>query len=93
MDFTARITNLGFPIACVVALGYYVNTISKQSREDSKAREKELIAVNKQFAVALDKSADSIAESSKMQAALYERIHSIESKVDCIADSLKEKEN
>ena len=84
MDFTTLITNLGFPIACVIALGYYVNTITKQSREDSKARETELIAVNKQFAVALDKSADSIAESSKMQAALYERMHTIETKVDNI---------
>lgn len=30
------ITNLGFPIACCIALGAYVNIQNKQNREDSQ---------------------------------------------------------
>ena len=31
--------SFGFPIACVVALGYYIARVQKENREDSEKRE------------------------------------------------------
>lgn len=84
MDFSQLITNLGFPIACVIALGAYVNNTTKLTREDSKAREKDLLDTNKEFAVALNKASDAITESGKLQTALFERMHTVECKVDAV---------
>ena len=111
MDFSAMVTNLGFPIACVIVLGYWVSTQSKLTREDgnkrelsllesnesirkdSAEREKALMDANKEFAVALNKASDAIAENGKLSLALYERMHTVECKVDSVnikVDSLKQ---
>ncbi|GCD11774.1 hypothetical protein [Clostridium tagluense] len=93
MDIESLISTLGFPISCVVALGYYINNFSKIAREDGNLREKSLMEagntrekilmeVNKEFAVALNKASDAITENGKMQLALFERMHMVEGKID-----------
>ena len=42
MDYTNIIQNVGFPIACVIALGYYVYSNNKQIREETAKREERL---------------------------------------------------
>lgn len=48
------ISNLGFPIACVIACGYYIMQMNKQSREDTKAREERLYSQLDKFSTSLD---------------------------------------
>ena len=107
MSFETIISTLGFPIACVVALGWYINNFTTSIREDGKEREKELIEAgnarekilmeaNKEFAQALNKASDAItengkaqAENGKLQAALFERMHVLECKVDIVGTNLE----
>ena len=110
MDFSAMVSNLGFPIACVVVLSIWVSQQSKLTREDGKSREetllksnesirkdsaereKALMDANKEFAIALNKASDAISENGKLSLALYERMHTVECKVDsvnCKIDTLK----
>ena len=37
MEFVELITNVGFPIACVIALGYFAFYMVKKSNEENKA--------------------------------------------------------
>lgn len=53
-DFTQLISSLGFPIACVIACGYYILQIGKQQREDNKAREEKLYNQLEKFSTSLD---------------------------------------
>ena len=39
MDYIEVLQSFGFPIACVVALGYYIARVQKENREDSEKRE------------------------------------------------------
>ena len=39
MDYIEMLQSFGFPIACVVALGYYIARVQKENREDSEKRE------------------------------------------------------
>jgi hypothetical protein len=41
MDWTQVISSLGFPIACCVAMGIYVNKLTQQNREDTKELNKQ----------------------------------------------------
>ena len=38
-DITHLITNLGFPIVCVIACAYFINYIIKAEREENQKRE------------------------------------------------------
>lgn len=107
MDVAGMINTLGFPISCVVALGYWTSSQTKQTRidgnkredtllesskvtrDDSNAREKVLMDANKEFAVALNKASDAIMENGKLTTALYERMHTVECKVDSIDEKLE----
>ena len=48
------ISNLGFPIACVIACGYYIMQMTKQAREDTKAREERLYSQLDKFSTSLN---------------------------------------
>ena len=53
MDIVALITNLGFPIACVIALGIFVYKLWQQSVEREKVLMQEITEnrlVNQKFA-------------------------------------------
>jgi len=53
-------------------------------RKDSAKREKDLMEANKEFALALNKASDAIAENGKLSLALYERMHTVECKIDTV---------
>lgn len=40
---TELIQQFGFPVACVICLGWYVAKVQNESREDSKQREDRLL--------------------------------------------------
>lgn len=94
MDFVTLIQNVGFPIACCVALGYYLNNKDKSDREERKedkiadrAREDKiletnakLLATNKQ----LSESVEIIAKDMRND------ITRTESKIDKILAKVEE---
>jgi|GEM_PF-3209868 len=53
-------------------------------RKDSADREKVLMEANKEFAYALNKASDAISENGKLSLALYERMHTVECKIDTV---------
>lgn len=48
------ITTLGFPIVCVIALGYFVYKIWLQTNESAKSREERMFAQLDKFSNSLD---------------------------------------
>ena len=44
-DAISIIQTVGFPIACVIALGYYLYTINKQMRDENATREERLYRI------------------------------------------------
>ena len=44
-DAISLIQTVGFPIACVIALGYYLYTINKQMRDENATREERLYKI------------------------------------------------
>lgn len=43
MEFMEIVQNFGFPVACVICLGYYIAKVESTSRSDSKERENRLL--------------------------------------------------
>lgn len=87
-QFTNLINSLGFPITCVIALGYFVYQLFKSSREDNKelvgqyrSDVDKLISNNAQLAEALN-------TASETQKLIYDRMDKIETKVDNIDDKI-----
>lgn len=44
MTFVELLQNFGFPVACVVCLGFYVAKVQGETRADSKEREERLLS-------------------------------------------------
>ena len=55
MDITQLISNLGFPIACVIGLGYYVYQAQKTQAEENAKREERLYQI-------IDKQSEQLSE-------------------------------
>ena len=53
MDIVDLISNLGFPITCVIGLGYYVRELTNQHREEvkelSKAIDNNTLIITKMY--------------------------------------------
>ena len=67
-DAISIIQTVGFPIACVIALGYYLYTINKQMREENTTREERLYNIIDQQSEqmsALKTSIDTLNETIK----------------------------
>ena len=67
-DAISIIQTVGFPIACVIALGYYLFTINKQMREESATREERLYKIideQSEQMSALKTSIDTLNETIK----------------------------
>lgn len=43
MNFIELLPTVGFPIACVAVLGYYVSKVQNENRQDTKEREERLL--------------------------------------------------
>ncbi len=74
-DVVNLITNLGFPIVCVIACAYFINYIIKSEREENQKREEKYINTINNFSVVLDKVNDNLTTNNK-------RLEYIENKLD-----------
>ena len=82
-DIVNLITNLGFPIVCVIACAYFINYIIKAEREENQKREEKYIETINKFSVVMDKVNDNLIANNK-------RLEYIENKLDEVcADMVK----
>lgn len=75
------VTNLGFPIVCVVACAYFINYIIKAEREENQKREDKYMETINNFSSVMEKLNESINNNSK-------RLEYIENKLDEICVEL-----
>ena len=74
-DISNLITNLGFPIVCVIACGYFINYIIKAERSENLKREEKYIETINKFSVVLEKVNDN-------SSAINKRLEYFENKLD-----------
>ena len=74
-DVINLITNLGFPIVCVIACAYFINYIIKAEREENQKREEKYIETINKFSDVLEKVNDNLSANNK-------RLEYIENKLD-----------
>ena len=74
-DVVNLITNLGFPIVCVIACAYFINYIIKAEREENQKREEKYINTINNFSVVIDKVNENLINNNK-------RLEYIENKLD-----------
>ena len=76
------ITNLGFPIVCVIGCAYFINYIIKAERDENQKREEKYIETINKFSVVLEKVNDNLS-------AINKRLEYFENKLDevCCTES------
>ena len=74
-DISTLITNLGFPIVCVIACAYFINYIIKAERNENQKREEKYIETINKFSVVLEKVNDNLS-------AINKRLEYFENKLD-----------
>ena len=74
-DVVNLITNLGFPIVCVIACAYFINYIIKAEREENQKREEKYIETINNFSTVIDKVNENLINNNK-------RLEYIENKLD-----------
>ena len=74
-DVVNLITNLGFPIVCVIACAYFITYIIKAEREENQKREEKYIETINNFSVVIDKVNENLINNNK-------RLEYIENKLD-----------
>ena len=82
LNIVELIQSMGFPVAAAVCLGWYVYKINRDTRKDFLSREGKLLEANERFAIALDKSADAIAEAGRQHESITTKLGCVEVKVD-----------
>lgn len=80
-EITNLVTNLGFPIVCVVACAYFINYIIKSEREENQKREEKYIETINKFSTVLERVNDNIGTNNK-------RLEYIENKLDEVCTSI-----
>lgn len=88
------IQTLGFPIACVVALGVFLYKIINRDKDEAAGREARLIDVNEKISNSLQKVADTIEEQNNINSELSETnrilVDKIEGKLDQIDTDIQQ---
>lgn len=74
-DIVNLITNLGFPIVCVIACAYFINNMIKSEREENQKREQNYIETINKFTIAMDRVNENMMTNNK-------RLEYIENKLD-----------
>ena len=74
-DIATLITNLGFPIVCVIGCAYFINYIIKAERSENQKREEKYIDTINKFSVVLEKVNDNLS-------AINKRLEYFENKLD-----------
>ena len=82
-DIINLITNLGFPIVCVIACAYFINYIIKAERNENQRREEKYIETINKFSIVLEKVNDNLS-------AINKRLEYFENKLDEVScDTIK----
>lgn len=81
-EITGAITSLGFPTACVIACGYFINYIIKAEREENQKREEKYIETINNFSVVMEKVNENLINNNK-------RLEYIENKLDEVCSDLE----
>lgn len=93
-DVVQIIQTLGFPIACVVALGVFLYKIINRDKDEAADREARLIDVNEKISDSLQKVADTIKEQNHINSELSETnrmlVDKIEGKLDQIDTDIQQ---
>ena len=74
-DVVNLITNLGFPIVCVIACAYFINYMIKSDREENQKRAEKYIETINNFSTVMDKVNENLITNNK-------RLEYIENKLD-----------
>ena len=74
-DIVNLITNLGFPIVCVIACAYFINYMIKSDREENQKREEKYVETINNFSTVMDKVNENLINNNK-------RLEYIENKLD-----------
>ena len=74
-DVINLITNLGFPIVCVIGCAYFINYIIKAERQENQKREEKYIDTINKFSIVLEKVNDNLS-------AINKRLEYFENKLD-----------
>lgn len=92
MDFTNLIQNVGFPIACCAALGYYLSNKDKLDREErqkdkeaDRAREDKILETNTKLLATNEQLADAFQVTATE---LRADLNRTENKVDKILEKV-----
>lgn len=72
MDWVDIITKLGFPIACVIACGFFIYKIVNRTLDEAKSREETYIEIIKSHDISLNRVADTINASNETNRELSE---------------------
>lgn len=76
------IQTLGFPIACVVACGYFIYKLVNRDKDEAKERENRLLDSNLKSAEALEKVSDTIKETNEINKSLMDKLDNKIDKLD-----------
>lgn len=76
------IQTLGFPIACVVACGFFIYKLVTRDKDEAKQREDSLIEANNKSSEAMTKVADTIEQSNQLNKELSETNRLLVEKVE-----------
>lgn len=89
MDYsgiTTMVTNLGFPIFCVIVLGFFVYKIWQQSAADYRCREERMCEENKcreeRMFAQLDKFSTSLDNFNTTLSRIDTRLDAVEKKIE-----------
>lgn len=88
MDMVDLIKDLGFPIASVIAMGYFVMMLFNSSKEDNRNLMSQYKDDMRGIITNNEKLADALNTASETQKLLFDRVDKIETKVDDIDDKL-----
>lgn len=99
MDFTTLIQDIGFPISCVLALGWYINKKDaaekeerQREREDDKQDKERLfqeISYNREVNTKLLQTNQEVSETNKVLVKDFtEKFDTVDKKVDKILEKV-----
>ena len=78
-EVSSLITNLGFPIVCVLGCAYFIWYMVKQEREENAKREERYLATIDKFTTVLEKVNENLSTNNK-------RLEYIEKKLNIGSD-------
>lgn len=78
-EISTLITNLGFPIVCVLGCAYFIWYMVKQEREENAKREERYLTTIDKFTVVLEKVNENLSTNNK-------RLEYIETKLNIGGD-------